>query len=72
MPKQPTFDGMEYPDVRITLLGAALNTVGQRFELGQTVDFHIKGHVTMCGDEMLGEGERRRLVKIRCDLVEPS
>ena len=67
---QPTFDGMEAPDVRITLLGARLDLSDEAFALGESVAFTVKGHVSFTGAELLAESASRRVVKVRCDIIE--
>jgi hypothetical protein len=51
---------------RIELFGSEADNLG----LGDDVELHIKGHVTMTGRELLEDKGSRRVVKIHADALE--
>jgi hypothetical protein len=67
---QQTLDGLG-PPAKLTIVGVAGafdNDID--LALGETVTLTVKGHVTLVGRESLETKGVRRVVKIRCDLIE--
>jgi len=70
---QTHLDGLEADAAtHLTFLGARidLDLDDDSYQLGESVAFTIKGHVVMVGAETLETDGVRRVVKVRCDLIE--
>lgn len=67
---QQTFDGMD-KTTKVKFVGVQYDSLRTHFQLGEEVEFKVRGRVVGTGDEEMNDGHVRHVVKVDVAAVSP-